>query len=470
MKDRRPLVLGNWKMNEPEIRLDGGDSTEAHRGEATKTDAASHERLWVDEWGSLPTVDATVGVAPSFTGISETIRAASKLRTWSNCSLIVGAQTAISAEYGAYTGDVSPVVLAKMGCSFVIVGHSEQRRYHPGEDAAIALKAKAVLKAGLTPVICVGETTLGRSEGIGVDYALSQLADAMSLLDCSEAAETVIAYEPVWAIGTGRAPEPSVVESALADVRDYVNAGYGADVADEIRILYGGSVNGDNAAALAKLPDVDGFLVGSASLSPTEFHGICVQAANAVKETRSATVPSAMKPTPSGYTGTELALAREAGKRPDSTAWRLQLALAAYRVIGFQCLESQAMLCERDGSLPENYPDLLRDEIWRRRVSVTARLFSAIREGKIRGVASAGEWMAATDDSLKGEDKCRALARERATAAAAIAYKTAASKQIDEETFREIYEAGYLAADADTRNRHWMRRGVDEKTETATGF
>ena len=229
-------------------------------------------------------------------------------------------------------------------------------------------------------------------------------------------------------------------------------------------------VNGDNAAALAKLPDVDGFLVGSASLSPTEFHGICVQAANAVKETRSATVPSAMKPTPSGYTGTELALAREAGKRPDSTAWRLQLALAAYRVIGFQCLESQAMLCERDGSLPENYPDLLRDEIWRRRVSVTARLFSAIREGKIRGVASAGEWMAATDDSLKGEDKCRALARERATAAAAIAYKTAASKQIDEETFREIYEAGYLAADADTRNRHWMRRGVDEKTETATGF
>lgn len=457
-------------MNELEIVVDGGDSPEAHRG----GDAASHERLWVDEWGSLPPVDATVGVAPSFTGISETIRAAGDLRARSGCSLLVGAQTAISADYGAYTGDVSPVVLAKMGCSFVIIGHSEQRRYHPGEDAAIALKAKAVLKAGLTPVICVGETALGRSEGIGIDYALGQLADAMSLLDCSEAAKTVIAYEPVWAIGTGHAPEPSVVESALADVRDYVNAGYGADVAAELRVLYGGSVNGDNAAALAELPDLDGFLVGGASLSPTEFHEICVQAANAVKKPRSAVAPSGVKPTPSCYNGTELALAREAGKRPDSTAWRLQLALAAYRVMGFQCLESQAMYCERAGCLPENYPDLLRDEIWRRRVSVIARLFSAIREGKIRGVASAGEWMVATDDSLEGEDKCRALARERATAAAAIAYKNAAPKQVDEETFREIYEAGYLAADADTRNRHWMRRGVDEKVdaeaETATGF
>ena len=229
-------------------------------------------------------------------------------------------------------------------------------------------------------------------------------------------------------------------------------------------------VNVGNAAALGELPDVDGFLVGGASLSPTEFHGICVQAANAVRKPRPAVAPSAAGPSPSGYTGTELALAREAGKRPDSIAWRLQLALAAYRVMGFQCLESQAMLCKRDGSQPGNYPDLLRDEIWRRRVSVAARLFSAIREGKIRGVASAGEWMAATDDSLEGEDKCRALARERATAAAAIAYKTHASKQIDEETFREIYEAGYLAADADTRNRHWMRRGVDERTEASTVF
>lgn len=236
MASRKPLVLGNWKMNELEIGLTGGDGSAANDSRS----AVDHEALWVREWAKLAPVDATVGVAPSFTGIFETIQAVKD--NGLSARVMIGAQTAISADYGAYTGDVSPVMLAKMGCSFVILGHSEQRRYHPEDDGKIALKAKAVLRAGLTPVICIGETALGRSEGIGVDYALSQLADAMSLLDGEEAAKIVIAYEPVWAIGTGCAPSPGVVESDLADVRDYVNAGYGADVATRTRILYGGSL------------------------------------------------------------------------------------------------------------------------------------------------------------------------------------------------------------------------------------
>lgn len=463
MASRKPLVLGNWKMNELEIGLTGGDGSAANDSRS----AVDHEALWVREWAKLAPVDATVGVAPSFTGIFETIQVVKD--NGLSARMMIGAQTAISADYGAYTGDVSPVMLAKMGCSFVILGHSEQRRYHPEDDGKIALKAKAVLRAGLTPVICIGETALGRSEGIGVDYALSQLADAMSLLDCEEADKIVIAYEPVWAIGTGCAPSPEAVESALADVRDYVNAGYGADVATRTSILYGGSVNADNAADLAALHDVDGFLVGGASLSPVEFHKICEQAEAAAKKPRVTGGPSAIEPGPPEYTGTELTLAREAAKRPDSTSWRLQLALAAYRVMGFRWLEEQAAKAAGDECLPESHPDLLRDEIWRRRANVIARLLSAIREGKIRGVASAGEWMVSTDGSLAGDDKCCALARERATAAAAVAYKAMEPKIMDEETFREIYEAGYLAADADTRNRHWMRRGVDKKPGRLAG-
>lgn len=471
MADRKPLVLGNWKMNELEIDLSDHGSGGMVVEESLTADAMDHEGLWVSEWAKLPAVDVTAGVAPSFTGIFETIQTVKNWRKQSgdDATFLVGAQTAISAEYGAYTGDVSPVMLAKMGCSFVILGHSEQRRYHPEDDDKIALKAKAALRAGLTPVICIGETALGRSEGIGVDYALSQLADAMSLLDCTEAAKIVIAYEPVWAIGTGHAPAPAVVESALADIRDCVNAGYGADVAAETRILYGGSVNAGNAAELAALHDVDGFLVGGASLSPMEFHKICEQAESADKKPRITGGPSAVEPGPSEYIGTELTLARESAKRPGTISWRLQLALAAYRVMGFQWLETQAMLTAGYECLPENYPDLLRDEIWRRRTSVVARLLAAIRLGKIRGVSSAGEWLVATDGSLTGDSKCYALARERATAAAALAYKALASKPVDQETFREIYEAGYLAADADTRNRHWMRRGVDKKPQELSG-
>lgn len=514
MADRKTLVLGNWKMNSLELDLasawtrmtltedDGSPST-------VDRDAVS---LWVEAWASLPEVDATVGIAPSFTSIDEARRAI----TSQSVSLLVGAQTAIAADYGAYTGDVSPAMLAQMGCGFVILGHSEQRRYHPEADDEIAAKAKAVIKAGMTPVICIGETAMGRVEGIGVDYALSQLADAMSMLDCHEASQVVIAYEPVWAIGTGKAPEPSVVEAALADVRDFVNAGFGADVAASVRLLYGGSVNEENAAGLAQLHDVDGFLVGGASLSPYSFHKACEAAVSATSLPRPTGGLSAVAPEAIDVDPVDEGLARETERRADTTAWRLQLALAAYRVMGFQWLEAQAAGKVEAGCVPENYPDLLRDEIWEHRLTVVQRLLSVIREGRVRGVSSAGEWLVATDDSLTGDDKCHALAMERAKAAAdrywsgkkadlekiasgeteipssVLPSSTTESPSIipsqttgemkqsvakalaemlmgdegAERTVKGLFIEGYMAADADTRNRHWMRRGVDK---TATG-
>ncbi len=247
---RRPLIAGNWKMNG--LQEDGLTLASAV-GEFMKSQgAAGFEML----------------VCPPFTLIG----AVGQAITGSGVKL--GAQDCHPAAKGAHTGDISAAMLADAGCSHVLVGHSERRTDHGESDDLVNAKAVAAHNSGLSAVICIGETEAERDGGKTLDVVKSQIAG--SVPGSATPANTVLAYEPVWAIGTGRTPTVQEVQEVHAFIRAELAAKLGRDAADGIRLLYGGSMNPGNARELLALADVDGGLIGGASLKPDDFAAIAL--------------------------------------------------------------------------------------------------------------------------------------------------------------------------------------------------
>ena len=251
MAGRRPLIAGNWKMNG--LRADGTALAADLAGRLSEAGAVRFDMLVCPPATLIVPVGAAIAGSP----------------------LGLGGQDCHAAEKGAHTGDVSAAMLADLGCAAVIVGHSERRQDHAETDAQVRAKATAARKAGLTAIICVGETEAQRDAGEAEAVVARQLAG--SIPDGATAADTVIAYEPVWAIGTGRTPTSADIAAMHAMIRRTL-AGKVADAAG-VRILYGGSVKPSNAAEILALPDVDGALVGGASLKADDFWAIAMAVA-----------------------------------------------------------------------------------------------------------------------------------------------------------------------------------------------
>jgi triosephosphate isomerase len=182
-----------------------------------------------------------------------------------------GAQDISAHESGAYTGEVSGAMLSALGCTYAAVGHSERRQYHGETEQVTNAKVKAAFAAGLVPILCVGEPLEERQSGKHVEYTLAQLEGGIEGISAEQAAKIVIAYEPVWAIGTGEVATPDDAQEVCAAIRDALRALHGDAVADAVRVLYGGSVKSSNVAELMQRADVDGALVGGASLKAEEF-------------------------------------------------------------------------------------------------------------------------------------------------------------------------------------------------------
>ncbi|MXO65973.1 triose-phosphate isomerase [Altericroceibacterium endophyticum] len=246
---KRPYIVGNWKMH----------GTRSMLAEARAIDRAAERLMKVE-----------VALAPPATLIHATRKEADLIG--------VGAQDCHAAEGGAYTGDISAAMTKDAGAGFVILGHSERRTYHQETDADVQAKAASALAAGLNVIICIGETEAQREAGEAEKIVAAQLAG--SLPQTPDAGDRItVAYEPVWAIGTGKTPTVDDVNAMHKAIRETLHSVYG-DAASEIRILYGGSVNAQNAAELLAGPEVGGALVGGASLSAESFVGIVVAAAD----------------------------------------------------------------------------------------------------------------------------------------------------------------------------------------------
>ena len=245
---RRPLVVANWKMHK------------------TAHDAVVFVREISALIRGIDQVD--VVVAPPFTALSAAAEAARTTR------IGVAAQDVFFEREGAFTGEVSTLMLKHAGATMVIVGHSERRRLFGETDEWVNRKTRAVLEAELTPIVCIGETLEERDGGRTFAVLDRQLHEGFVELTGDQAASLVIAYEPVWAIGTGRNATPIEADAAHRHIRARLNEWFGTHAADRCRILYGGSVKPDNIGDLAALPDVDGALVGGASLDVGSFAGI----------------------------------------------------------------------------------------------------------------------------------------------------------------------------------------------------
>ncbi|MGH3155215.1 MAG: triose-phosphate isomerase, partial [Streptosporangiaceae bacterium] len=189
--------------------------------------------------------------------------------------IVYGAQDLSPHANGAYTGDISATMLAKLGCSYVLAGHSERRRYHGEDDALVNAKIRAILGVEIAPVLCVGEGLEIRREGRHLEHVTSQLDGGLAGLPAGQVAGMVVAYEPVWAIGTGEVATPQDAQEVCAAIRARISGAYAAETASAVRILYGGSVKADNIAAIMEQKDIDGALVGGASLDAGEFVRIC---------------------------------------------------------------------------------------------------------------------------------------------------------------------------------------------------
>jgi triosephosphate isomerase len=248
-----PLIAGNWKMHLS--HLEGLALVQKIAFALNRKDFAAVE----------------VVVLPPFTGLRsvQTLVAGDKL------AIRYGAQDLSNHDEGAYTGDVSGSMLAKLGCSYVLTGHSERRQYHGEDDALVNAKTKAALRWGLVPIMCVGETLEIRQAGHTVSHCRSQVDGGLDGLKAEQVAGLVIAYEPVWAIGTGEVATPQDAQEAITAIRERVSEVHGAEAGANVRILYGGSVKADNIAAMMAQPAIDGALVGGASLDAGEFVRIC---------------------------------------------------------------------------------------------------------------------------------------------------------------------------------------------------
>jgi triosephosphate isomerase len=254
---RLPLIAGNWKMNLTHLEAIG----------LTQKIAFSLPEKYFAK--------VEVAVLPPFISI----RSVQTLVDGDKMLLKYGAQDLSPHDSGAYTGDVSGVQLAKLGCTYVVVGHSERREYHHEDDELVNRKVKAALKHGLTPILCVGERLEVREVNGHLEHCNTQLIAGLKGLKAEQAAKIVVAYEPVWAIGTGKVATPSDAQEVCASIRSTLADKYGQEVADVVRVLYGGSVKSGSIADLIKQPDIDGGLVGGASLDGDEFAKLCALAA-----------------------------------------------------------------------------------------------------------------------------------------------------------------------------------------------
>ena len=252
---RTPLMAGNWKMN-----LNHQEAVVLVQKLAWTLNDKKHDYA-----------KAEVVVLPPFTDI----RSVQTLVDGDQLSIGYGAQDVSAHESGAYTGEISAGMLAKLGCSYVCVGHSERREYHAESDELVNAKAKAALGAGMTPIVCVGEPLPIRQAGEQVPYTLAQLDGSLAGFTAEQIGGLVVAYEPVWAIGTGEVATPDDAQEVCAAIRERVREVHGDAAADAVRVLYGGSVKAANVGGIMEKADVDGCLVGGASLQVDEFGGIC---------------------------------------------------------------------------------------------------------------------------------------------------------------------------------------------------
>lgn len=248
---RRPLIAGNWKMH------------------CTRNEAMNLVNDIADKIGANPPAD--VAVAPSYLAIALVVEQARHL------PIQVGAQNCHFEKKGAFTGEVSLEMLKDAGATFVIVGHSERRHVFGETDELIHKKMDVVLTEGLQPILCIGETLEERDGDKTLDVVMHQLSTAFEGMGSEQALRSVIAYEPVWAIGTGRTATPDQAQEVHKFIRGWLAESFG-DAAQRIRIQYGGSVNSKNAKELLSQPDVDGALVGGASLKADSFAAIIAAA------------------------------------------------------------------------------------------------------------------------------------------------------------------------------------------------
>jgi triosephosphate isomerase len=243
--ERKPLIVANWKMN--------------------KTVDESVD--FVNEFISLVSDerDADMALAPSFISLT------SVAESLGDGPVALAAQNMHWEEAGAYTGEISSTMLKDAGCSYVILGHSERRQFFGEGDGEVSRKVQAALREGITPILCVGETLGERDYGKTFDTVGTQIGGGLTDVVLESGHEMVLAYEPVWAIGTGKTAGPEEAQEVHAFIRNQLGSLFGRHIADSIRILYGGSVKPDNARALMSMDDIDGALVGGASMEPESF-------------------------------------------------------------------------------------------------------------------------------------------------------------------------------------------------------
>ncbi|MDI6908237.1 triose-phosphate isomerase [Nocardioides sp.] len=253
--NRTPLMAGNWKMN-------------LNHQEAV---VLVQKLAWTLADKKHDYTRAEVVVVPPFTDL----RSVQTLVDGDRLLVKYAAQDVSTHDAGAFTGEISAGMLAKLGCSYVVVGHSERREYHTEDDQEVNAKAHQALGAGMVPIVCVGEGLQVRQAGAHVAHCLAQVDGSLAGFTAEQVAGLVIAYEPIWAIGTGEVATPNDAQEVCAAIRERIREVHGDDAADGVRVLYGGSVKASNVAGIMAKDDVDGCLVGGASLQADEFGGIC---------------------------------------------------------------------------------------------------------------------------------------------------------------------------------------------------
>ena len=252
-EEKLPLIAGNWKMN------------------CNHFEAIALVQKLAFSLSDKDYKNVEVLVMPPFTDL----RSVQTLVDGDKLKIGYGAQDLSPHANGAYTGDISGSMLAKLGCSYVLCGHSERRQYHHEDDAVVNAKVKAALAASITPILCVGEPLGVRKAGTEVEHVIAQLKGSLAKVPAEAVASMVIAYEPIWAIGTGEVASADDAQQMSAAIREHISGSAGGEAGAGVRILYGGSVKSDNIAPIMGGQDVDGALVGGASLDAGQFASIC---------------------------------------------------------------------------------------------------------------------------------------------------------------------------------------------------
>lgn len=251
MSNRTPLMAGNWKMN-----LDHLEANHLVQGLAMELKDRDHDHA-----------ECEVVVIPPFTDL----RTVQTIVEADGLDIKYGAQDVSVHDNGAYTGEISTAMLSRLGVSYVVMGHSERREYHGESDELVGAKARKALEAGMTPILCCGEALEVRRAGTHVDFVLGQIRAALAGWSAQDVARIVIAYEPIWAIGTGETATAQDAQEVCAAIREALREDFGQETAQATRILYGGSAKPDNIKDLMAQADVDGALIGGASLKADSF-------------------------------------------------------------------------------------------------------------------------------------------------------------------------------------------------------